>query len=120
MMQEANEKLQEEERKRGIEQMRREKDEHDKYKLELREKLRQDYIERFGREPPPEEEQKEASIKEKSGKDQVVFFLNKLKKSYKDSDTAGYKTCLNTIKTFAKNLQENPQEEKYKKLKVDG
>jgi len=79
MMLEANEKLKEEERKRDIELQLRQKAEAEKDRLALKEKLRQDYIERFGCEPPPEESV-EKTIKEKSGKDQIVHFLNKLKK----------------------------------------
>lgn len=73
MMIEANEKL-EEERKRAFEQLRREKEAHDKHRAELKEQMRLDYIERFGKEPPPEEEEKEQAIKEKSSKDQVAYF----------------------------------------------
>jgi len=119
MMVEANEKLKEEERARAIEQAKREKEAHDAHKAELKERLRQDYIERFGKEPPPEEEEKEKAVKEKSAKDQVAFFLNKLKKTYKDSDKEGLKTCLSTLKIYTKNLQDNPQDPKFKKLKLD-
>lgn len=119
MMLEANEKLQEEERKRAFEQMRREKEESERHRKELKERLRLDYIERFGREPPAEEEQKEQEIKQKSSKDQIAYFLNKMKKSYKDSDKEGLKTCLATLKIYTKNLQDNPQDEKFKKLKLD-
>mmetsp|Transcript_15348 Transcript_15348/g.31166 ORF Transcript_15348/g.31166 Transcript_15348/m.31166 type:complete len:486 (-) Transcript_15348:114-1571(-) len=119
MMVEANEKLKEEERARAFEQLRREKEAHEKHKAELKEQLRQDYIERFGCEPPPEEEEKEKSIKEKSSKDQVAYYLSKLKKQYKDTDKEGLKTCLSTLKVYVKNLQENPQDPKFKKLKLE-
>eukprot|EP00928_Gymnodinium_smaydae_P074521 TRINITY_DN57563_c0_g1_i1.p1 TRINITY_DN57563_c0_g1~~TRINITY_DN57563_c0_g1_i1.p1 ORF type:complete len:480 (-),score=161.07 TRINITY_DN57563_c0_g1_i1:158-1597(-) len=119
MMVEASEKLKEEERKRAIEQLAREKEAHEKHRMQLKEQLRLDYIERFGCEPPPEEEEKEKSIKEKSKKDQVAFYLNKLKKTYKDSNPEGLKTCLSTLRIYIKNLQENPQELKFKKLKLE-
>jgi len=119
MMVEANEKLKEEEKKRAFEQIQREKDEHERHRKELKERLRQDYIDRFGKEPPPEEEQQAEVVKEKSAKDQVVFFLNKLKKGYKDSNPEGFKTCLSTLKVYTKNLMDNPQEIKFKKLKLD-
>merc|ERR1711972_847230 len=102
-----------------MEQMKREKEEHEKHRAELKERLRQDYIERFGKEPPPEEEEKEKAIKEKSAKDQVAFFLNKLKKTYKDTDKEGLKTCLTTLRIYVKNLQDNPQDPKFKKLKLE-
>mmetsp|Transcript_4577 Transcript_4577/g.12560 ORF Transcript_4577/g.12560 Transcript_4577/m.12560 type:complete len:489 (-) Transcript_4577:34-1500(-) len=119
MMVEANEKLKEEERLRAIEQMKREKDEHERHRAELKEQLRRDYIERFGKEPPPEEEEKEKSIKEKSSKDQVAHYLGKLKKTYKDTDKEGLKTCLTTLRIYVKNLQDNPQDPKFKKLKLE-
>jgi len=119
MMVEASEKLKEEERKRAIEQMRREKEEHDAARKALKEQMRLDYIERFGKEPPPEEEAVEQSIKEKSSKDQVAYYLSKMKKQYKDTDSAGLKTCLSTLRVYVKNLQDNPQDPKFKKLKLD-
>jgi len=118
-MVEASERLKEEERKREIERQRREKEQAEKDRKELKEKMRLDYIERFGKEPPPEEEEHEKSIKEKSTKDQVAFYLGKLKKNYKDSNPEGLKTCLSTLKIYVKNLQDNPQDPKFKKLKLD-
>merc|ERR1719454_1056326 len=104
MMVEANEKLKEEEKKRAMEQMKREKEESERHRAELKEKLRQDYIERFGCEPPDEEEEKEKAVKEKSAKERVAFYLQKLKKNYKDSNPEGLKTCLTTLKVYVKNL----------------
>merc|ERR1712050_285623 len=66
-----------------------------------------------------EEEEKEKEIKEKSSKDQVAFYLSKLKKKYKDSDPEGLKTCLSTLKIYIKNLADNPQDPKFKKLKLE-
>merc|ERR1712110_765244 len=119
MMQEANEKLEEEERKRAIAQLAREKEEHEAHKAKLKEQLRLDYIERFGCEPPAEEEEKEVKIKEKSSKDQMLYWLNQLKKNHKDTNRAGLKTCLETLKIYIKNLQDNPTEAKFKTLKLD-
>eukprot|EP00933_Yihiella_yeosuensis_P041168 TRINITY_DN35590_c0_g1_i1.p1 TRINITY_DN35590_c0_g1~~TRINITY_DN35590_c0_g1_i1.p1 ORF type:complete len:483 (+),score=142.66 TRINITY_DN35590_c0_g1_i1:87-1535(+) len=119
MANEALEKQKEQDAKRAIEELKREKEEKEKHRNELKEKLRQDYIERFGCEPPPEEEEKEKSIKEKSGKDQVAYFLNKLKKNYMESDREGLKTCLSTLKIYIGNLQSNPMEPKFKKLKLE-
>jgi len=117
MMAIAQEKAKEEERKRAIETQMKEKEEHEKHRAELKERLRQDYIERFGCEPP--EEKDEEVVKEKTSKEQLAFHLNKLKKSYKDSNAEGLKTCLNTLKVYIKNLHENPLEAKFKKLKWD-
>lgn len=119
MMVEAAEKLKEEERKRAIEQLKREKEAHEKHRAELKEQMRLDYIERFGKEPPPEEELAEQSIKEKSSKDQVAHYLSKMKKTYKDTDSEGLKACLSTLRVYVKNVQDNPQDPKFKKLKVE-
>lgn len=117
MMAIAAEKAKEEDRKRAIEQQMREKDEHEKHRADLKERLRQDYIERFGCEPP--EEKDEEVVKEKTSKEQLAFHLNKLKKTYKDTNVEGLKTCLNTLKVYIKNLHENPLEAKFKKLKLE-
>jgi len=119
MMVEASQKLKEEEAQRAIEQRNREKEAHDKHKAELKEKLRQDYIERFGCEPPDEAEEQAKALKEKSSKDQVAHWLSSLKKKYKDDNPEGLKTCLSTLKVYIKNLMENPQDPKFKKLKLD-
>jgi len=119
MMVEASEKLKDEERKREIERMQREKDETERQRKELKEQLRLDYIERFGKEPPAEEEDAEKAVKEKSSKDQVAHYLSKLKKTYKDTDKEGLKTCLTTLRIYVKNLQDNPQDLKFKILKLD-
>lgn len=116
-MQENQAKLQEEERKRDIEQRKREEAAHAAHKAQLKEQMRLDYIERFGCEPPEEDEQ--AKAKEKPKKDQVAFFLNKLKKDYKDTNREGLKTCLTTLRVYIKNLQDNPQEDKFKSIKVE-
>merc|ERR1712151_492464 len=56
MLRESDEKRCEEERLRSIERTKREKEEHRAERAELKEKLRMDYIERFGQEPPPEQD----------------------------------------------------------------
>merc|ERR1712174_186715 len=82
-------KLKEEEAQRAIEQRNREKEEQDK------------------------------PLKEKSSKDQVAHWLSSLKKKYKDENPEGLKTCLSTLKIYIKNLMENPQDPKFKKLKLE-
>lgn len=119
MMVEAQERLKEEERKRAFEQMRIEKEAHEKQRAELKEQLRLDYINRFGCEPPPEEEEKEKAIKEKPLREQLLHWLGKLKKTYKDTNKDGLKTCLTTLKIYGTNLKDNPAEPKFKTLKVD-
>ncbi|CAD7929465.1 unnamed protein product [Amoebophrya sp. A25] len=120
MMQETNAILQEEQRKRDIEQRNREKSAHDEHAAQLKEQLRLDYIERFGHEPPPEEEQKKDDIKAKPSKQQLTFWLQAMRKEHAATKPAELKLCLTTIKTFAKNCHDNPEEKKYQVLKKAG
>lgn len=119
MMSEAAHRLKEEERQRAIEQRKREEEEHAKHKAALKEQLRLDYIERFGKEPPNEEEEEASKLKEKSAKDKMLHWLNQLKKNHKDTNVEGLKTCVSTLKIYIKNLHENPQEPKFKVLKIE-
>eukprot|EP00391_Amoebophrya_sp_Ameob2_P008466 CAMPEP_0178983478 /NCGR_PEP_ID=MMETSP0795-20121207/1079_1 /TAXON_ID=88552 /ORGANISM="Amoebophrya sp., Strain Ameob2" /LENGTH=476 /DNA_ID=CAMNT_0020674249 /DNA_START=103 /DNA_END=1534 /DNA_ORIENTATION=- len=112
--------LKEEQRKRDIEQLKREKLEHEAHAAELKERLRLDYIDRFGHEPPPEENQAKDDIKAKPSKQQLTFWIQSLRKEYATSRAAELKVCLNTIKLFAKNCHENPDEKKYQVLKKSG
>ena len=80
---------------------------HDEHAAQLKEQLRLDYIERFGREPPPEEEQAKDDIKAKPSKQQVTFWLQSLKKEYAASNPGGLKTCLNTLKLYMSNARNN-------------
>lgn len=119
MMQESSERLKEEERKRAFEQIRIEKEQHERHRAELKEQLRLDYVNRFGCEPPPEEDEKEKAIKEKPLREQLIHWLGKLKKNHKDTNADGLKTCLNTLKIYSTNLKDNPQEPKFKSLKME-
>merc|ERR1712151_214308 len=101
----------------AIAQEKKEKEDKEKDKLELKAKMRQDYIDRFGVEPPEEDKAKE--VKEKPLKDQVAHYINKLNKDYKDTDPAGLKTCLATLKLYIDNLHKNPLEAKFKVIKVE-
>lgn len=119
MMVEASERLKEEERKRAFEQMRIEKEAHEKHKAQLKEQLRLDYIERFGCEPPTEEEEKEKTIKEKPLREQLKYWLMQLKSKHSGTNKEGLKTCLQTLKIYGTNLKDNPTEIKFKTLKKD-
>lgn len=118
MMAETAERMKEEERKRAFEQQRIEKEAHEKHKAALKEQLRLDYIERFGCEPPPEEEEQEKKLKDKPLREQLLHWLGKLKK-HKDTNAAGLKTCMQTLKIYGTNLKDNPSEPKFKVLKLD-
>ena len=56
-------------------------------------------------------------IEDESGKE-VAPFLSKLERTYKESDVEGLKTCLSTLRIYTKNLRDNPQDPKFKKLKL--
>jgi len=118
-MAESQARLKEEERKRGFEQLRIEKEAHEKHRAQLKEQLRLDYIDRFGCEPPAEEEEQEKKMKDKPLREQLLFHLGKLKKNHKDTNPAGLKTCIQTLKIYGTNLKDNPQEPKFKTLKLD-
>ncbi|OLQ05639.1 hypothetical protein AK812_SmicGene11154 [Symbiodinium microadriaticum] len=85
MMVEAQEKAKEEEIVTG-------KEEHERHRAELKERLRQDYIDRFGCEPPEEKDNGgdagDDADDDDDGSgdcDQLAFHLNKLKKTYKEA-----------------------------------
>lgn len=119
-MADAADRLKEEERKRAFEQQRIEKEAHEVHKAQLKEQLRLDYIDRFGCEPPADTEQDKAKeIKEKPLREQLLFHLGHIKKNHKDSNAAGLKTCMETLKVYSKNLKDNPSEPKFKQLKKD-
>jgi len=120
MMVEAADRQKEEDRKRAFAQIALEKEAHDRDRLRLKEELRLDYINRFGKEPPAEEEEaaKVKGLKDKPLREQLLHWLGKLKK-HKDSNPAGLKTCLNTLKVYGTNLKDNPTEAKFKTLKVE-
>jgi len=119
MMRETQAKLEEEQRARDIAQVKREKAEHEKHAAQLKEQLRLDYIERFGHEPPPEEEQAKDDIKSKPSKQQVTFWLQNMRKNHQETNTAGLKVCLNTLKLYLGNAKANPDDPKYHKLKKE-
>jgi len=118
-MAETAEKMKEEERKRAFEQLRIEKEASERDRIKLKEQLRLDYIDRFGKEPPAEDEGKEKEIKTKPNREQMLYWLGQLKKNHKDTNKDGLKTCLNTLKIYGTNLKENPNEPKFKSLKMD-
>ena len=80
-MRETAAEMAEAQKKRDIEERDRLKREHDAHAAQLKEQLRLDYIERFGKEPPPEETF-EDKVQEKSAKQQCAYWVNTMKKNY--------------------------------------
>ncbi|CEM29680.1 unnamed protein product [Vitrella brassicaformis CCMP3155] len=122
-LQEAQRKLDEQQRKRDLDEIKREKDEHEKEKKRQKELLKREWEERFGR-PYPEgeevdEKQKEDEVSKKSKKDQIIYWVNRLKKNYKDTNPAGLKTCLQTIRLYVDNAAKNPTDKKYHRIKKE-
>ncbi|OII76648.1 hypothetical protein cand_028300 [Cryptosporidium andersoni] len=112
---EAQRKLEEAERARHIQQVLKEKVEHEKERNRQLDLLRHEWEERFGC-PYPEDEKK---VLPKTGKEKVAFYCNKLQKEYKDTDRAGLIGCLTLLKTYISNVLNNPQEDKYKKIRLN-
>lgn len=117
LMQEANAELEAANRKRDFEQMKKEQEAHDAHAAELKEKLRLDYIERFGCEPPVESA--EETVKEKPTREQIAFFINGMKKKYADTEPAKLKAGLTVLKAYFGNVQKDPLDKKFHKIKKE-
>lgn len=100
----------------AIAQELKDKEDSEKQRLEIKEQLRQDYIQRFGEEPPEEDPLKDLTAKPK--KDQVAFWIKKLLNENKASNPEGLKVCVKTLKIYVDNLKNNPMEAKFKTIKV--
>merc|ERR1712194_420884 len=96
----------------------REESAHAAHTAELKERLRLDYIERFGKEP--EEEKKEETLKDKPAKVQALHWINALKKHPAAADVAKLRTCIKTLILYCGNARENPEDPKYHCLKKGG
>lgn len=120
MAQETNALLEEENRKRDIEKRKREEQQHAEHAAQLKEQLRLDYIERFGKEPPKEEVKDD--IKSKPAKQQVLFWINELKKKHElnedgSSNLEKVKVCMTTLKLYLSNAKNNPDTPKFHVVK---
>jgi hypothetical protein len=116
MAQEAQTALEESNRKRSIELAKREEEAHLKHQAELKEKLRLDYIERFGCEPPAEAE---PVVKEKSTKDKITYYINSMKKQYMTTEPAKLKDCFKVLKAYLGNIVKDSTDKKFHKIKKD-
>ena len=100
--------IEESNRIREIANRGREKKMAEQHKAELAEKIRLDYIERFGKEPPVEKPV------EKAPKDQILSHLNAIRKKY---DQSLVLPCLSSLKLYLSNIASNSTEKKYHKIK---
>ena len=103
--------MEEQKRKREIQERERLKREDEAHKAELAEKLRLDFIERFGYEPPSTTGQA-ASAKPK---DRILQLLNIIKRGY-DLETS--RNCLGTLRLYLHNIESNSAEKKYHRIKT--
>eukprot|EP00397_Hematodinium_sp_SG-2012_P023491 GEMP01024408.1.p1 GENE.GEMP01024408.1~~GEMP01024408.1.p1 ORF type:complete len:380 (+),score=122.69 GEMP01024408.1:311-1450(+) len=117
LMADTQAQLAEEQLKRDRLERDRLKREHDVHAADLKERLRLDYIERFGCEPPTEEEVTKNDITTKSAKEQVIYWINEMKKAHKDDPRL--KQCYATIKIYAGNAQKNSTDLKFLKIKKE-
>lgn len=111
----AKKDLDEAETKRFIEQQKRKKLEEERVKKEMLEQLARDKEERFGKKFSVTGEVK----KEVTPIDDAKYYseaIVKLYPAFRCGDQA--KTCLNTIKVIIGNIVKNPDEEKFRKVKM--
>lgn len=95
-------------RLRELAERDREKRAAEQHKAELAEKLRGDFIERFGFEPP-------AVAKKMAPKDQILSLLNVLVKKY---DAQIVNECLSLLRTYLGNIASNSNEKKFHKIRI--
>ena len=102
--------LEEQKRKREIADRERAKREEEAHRAELAERLRLDYIDRFGREPEPVAQSTTAT----KPKDRVLWHLNQIRKSM---DTESARSCLSTLRLYLANIESNSAEKKFHRIK---
>ena len=112
IMMEQQGQLAEAQRLREISEKEREKKLAEDHRAEVAAKLRQDFIERFGYEPPAESK---GSQPPQKPKDRVLFYLNLMKKNH-PSETV--RNTLSLLRMYLGNIESNSAEKKYHKIKV--
>ncbi|KAL8491290.1 hypothetical protein ACS0TY_023067 [Phlomoides rotata] len=120
------------ERKRILALRKAEKEEEKRAREKIRQKLEEDKAERRRKlglapedpaavkpsAPPPVEEKKSSlPIRPATKTEQMRECLRTLKQTHKEDD-AKVKTAFNTLLTFAKNVAINPNEEKFRKIRL--
>lgn len=121
----------ENERKRLLALRKAEKEEEKRAREKIRQKLEEDKAERRRKlglppedpapskpsAPPVEEKKSFLPVRPATKAEQMRECLRTLKQTYKDDD-AKVKTAFNTLLTFAKNVATNPNEEKFRKIRL--
>jgi len=108
---EAKRKMEEQERKRAIEEQMREKKKQQEELRKMQEMLKRDKQERFGKIQTEE-------ANEKSASERIQHSVKTIKTLYPEFRNPGVaKTCLNTLKIYLSNIQQNPSEDKFKNIR---
>jgi hypothetical protein len=103
--------LDEQKRKRDLMERERLKREDEAHRAELAERLRLDYIERFGCEPPVASTQ---TVPTKP-KEKILWCLNQIGKKHSAEVSRG---CLNTLRMYLSNIESNSAEKKFHKIRL--
>ena len=107
--------IEEAQRKRDIAERERHKKESEQHRIQIAAKLRLDFIERLGYEPPSSEENNEQRrpppIK---GKDRILYYLNLINK-YHEKEIV--KNCLGILRVYLGNIESNSGEKKFHRIK---
>jgi hypothetical protein len=104
--------MEEQKRKREIAERERLRREEEAHKAELAEKLRLDFIERFGYEPPASGTAGPAT--NVKPKDRVLQLLGQIKRGF---DSESVKNCLGTLRLYLHNIETNSAEKKFHKIR---
>ena len=108
----AREKMEEQERKRGIEERMREKKLYQDEMKAMQEQLRKDKEARFGKKY--EEIQREQGPAEKTPEEKVAHAMKTIKTLYPNFRHPGVaRTCLATLRIYTNNALNNPGVEKF-------
>eukprot|EP00920_Eleutheroschizon_duboscqi_P039306 GHVT01094658.1.p2 GENE.GHVT01094658.1~~GHVT01094658.1.p2 ORF type:complete len:179 (+),score=52.39 GHVT01094658.1:894-1430(+) len=121
MMLQQAEKLKEEERKRNVLKLQREKYDHTKEAERQKQFLREEYRERFGKEMPEESAatDQSQSLSKMSGKDRVAWWCAHLRKLHAASNPQGLRSCLPVLRAYCANAKEHPTEAKYLSIRQE-
>ena len=111
VMLEQQSQLAEAQRQREIAQREHEKKLAEEHRAQVAAKLRQDFIERFGYEPPAETTPQTPS----KPKDKILFFLNTMKRNH---EREVVRNALKLLRVYLANIETNSAEKKFHKIKL--
>ena len=113
--------LEEQRRKREIQERERQKKQDEDHRKELAEKLRLDFVERFGYEPPPPPAPVSVPAASGKPKDKILALLNQMRKRG-TSESRNPKdlliACLSTVRIYLGNVASNSTEKRFHKINI--